>query len=47
MTICEGSAPHGASWGDDDSIVFAVSSGCGGAAAGGGEPEQLTTPEPG
>ena len=48
VTICDVSgAPRGASWGDDDTIVFATS-GPGGlwrVPAGGGEPEELTTPD--
>ena len=49
VTICEppGGAPRGGSWGDDGTIVFATS-GPGGlwrVPAGGGEPEELTTPD--
>ena len=47
VTICElpGGGSRGASWGDDDTIVFATSapSGLWRVAAGGGEPEELTT----
>ena len=49
VTICEppAGAPRGASWGDDDTIVFATtgSSGLWRVPAGGGEPEELTTPD--
>ena len=49
VTICEspGGAPRGASWGDDDTIVFATNgpSGLWRVPAGGGEPEELTTPD--
>ena len=49
VTICElpDGAGRGASWGDDDTIVFATT-GPGGlwrVPAGGGEPEELTTPD--
>ena len=42
-----GGGPRGASWGDDDSIVFATAgpSGLWRVPAGGGEPEELTTPD--
>ena len=50
LTICEspGGAGRGASWGPDDTIVFATTapSGLWRVPAGGGEPEQLTTPDP-
>ena len=42
---------RGASWGDDNTIVFATAGASGGGlwevSAGGGEPQPLTTPEPG
>ena len=48
--VCElpqGGASRGASWGPDDTIVFATSgpSGLWRVSAGGGEPEELTTPD--
>jgi len=50
VTICEppAGAPRGASWGDDDTVVFATagSSGLWRVPAGGGEPEELTALEP-
>jgi serine/threonine-protein kinase len=49
VTICEqpGGPPRGASWGDDDTIVFATvgTNGLWRVPAGGGEPEELTTPD--
>jgi serine/threonine-protein kinase len=49
VTICDlrGGAPRGASWGLDDTIIFATAgtSGLWRVPAGGGEPEQLTTPD--
>ncbi len=49
VSICdvEGGGPRGASWGDDDTIVFATSASTGlwRVPAGGGEPEELTTPD--
>ena len=48
VTICEPpGAPRGASWGDDGTIVFATTapSGLWRVPAGGGEPEELTTPD--
>ena len=50
ITICElpSGLSRGASWGQDDTIIFATG-GVGGlwqVPAGGGEPEQLTTPDP-
>jgi eukaryotic-like serine/threonine-protein kinase len=51
ITICKISAdPRGASWGPDDTIVFAVSNprtGLLSVPAGGGEPKVLTTPDTG
>ena len=51
VTICDVGAPllRGASWGRDDSIIFGTSvpSGLWRVSAGGGEPEELTTPESG
>ncbi len=51
VTICDlpGGIPRGASWGSMDTIFFAtsiVTSGLWRVAASGGEPEQLTTPDP-
>ena len=49
VTICHsGGAPRGASWGDDESIVFATadSNGLLRVAAGGGEPKMLLAPDP-
>ncbi len=49
VIICDlpGGAPRGASWGPDDTIVFATNapSGLLHVPAGGGEPEELTTPD--
>ena len=52
VTICDlpgAAAPRGGSWGHDDTIIFATSltSGLWRVPAGGGEPDELTTPEPG
>ena len=50
VTICTvPGGPRGGSWGPDDTIVFATNtaSGLWRVSAGGGEPEELTTPEPG
>ena len=53
VTICElprgGAGSRGASWGPDDTIVFATAgpSGLWRVAAGGGEPEELTSPDHG
>ncbi len=50
LTICDipgGGHPHGVSWGPHDTIVFTESdSGLWRVSAGGGTPEQLTTPDP-
>ena len=50
VTICElpGGGPRGGSWGPDDTIIFATAqtSGLWRVPASGGEPEELTTPEP-
>ena len=50
LTICDvpgGGRPHGVSWGPDDTIVFTeFGSGLWRVSAGGGTPEQLTTPDP-
>ncbi len=50
LTICDipgGDRPHGVSWGPHDTIVFiAITSGLWRVSAGGGTPEQLTTPDP-
>ena len=47
VTICKVESVRGASWGEDDTIVFAPSSQSGlfRVSAAGGEPERLTTPE--
>ena len=51
ITLCKVSGlPRGASWGDDDTIVFATANPATGlmsVPAGGGEPKILTKPEPG
>ena len=54
VTVCElpagqGTGPRGASWGLEDSIVFATAGPTGllRVPAAGGEPEELTTPDPG
>ena len=46
--VSPGGVPRGASWGPDDTIVFATTAGSGlwQMPAGGGEPEPLTTPDP-
>jgi hypothetical protein len=50
VTICDhqGGVPRGASWGPDDTVIFATnaSSGLWRVHVGGGEPEELTTPDP-
>jgi serine/threonine-protein kinase len=49
LTICEAPPVWSATWGEDDSIVFATTLGSSGlwkVSAGSGEPTQLTTPKP-
>ena len=49
ITICQSAITRGASWGDDNSIVFATTDTTSGllrVSAGGGEPSVLTTPDP-
>ncbi len=50
LTICDfpgRDRPHGVSWGPHDTIVFTeLASGLWQVSAGGGTPEQLTTPDP-
>jgi len=47
-TLCDAAGIYGASWGPDNSIVFASGAGAGLArvSADGGKPERLTTPDP-
>ena len=46
LTICESEIPRGASWGDDGHIVFATRRQMLRVAADGGEPVELTKPDP-
>ena len=46
LTICESEIPRGASWGDDGHIVFATQSRMLRVAWDGGEPVELTKPDP-
>jgi serine/threonine-protein kinase len=46
-SLCSASDPRGATWGDDDAIYFSTaSSGLWRVAASGGNPEELTSPDP-